>query len=128
MSNLVWTQYGPVPRDVLEAKDEIAETEGARTFATSWFLTEPLTLKYWPIGTVHKEVPFVEVIRADGRRVATPFFFPDKKEIDVIVLDGSKKVIKEDDEVSLQVGEFMRRSCAAEMFMPSAIGAAQAQM
>jgi uncharacterized protein (DUF2345 family) len=44
MSNLVMTQFGPIPRDMLEAKDEISETSNSREVATVWTLKEQVTL------------------------------------------------------------------------------------
>jgi hypothetical protein len=44
MSNLVMTQFGPIPRDMLEAKDEISETGNSREVATVWTLKEQVTL------------------------------------------------------------------------------------
>jgi hypothetical protein len=42
MSNLVWTQYGPVPREALVATDEISETGNSREIRTIWRLQYPI--------------------------------------------------------------------------------------
>jgi hypothetical protein len=42
MSNLVWTQYGPVPREALVANDEVSESAGTREIRTIWRLQHPL--------------------------------------------------------------------------------------
>ena len=40
----VYTQFGPVPREILEPVDEIKETSNTREIATVWKLKESLTL------------------------------------------------------------------------------------
>lgn len=37
MSNLVFTIKGLIPRDLLEVKDVITETENSRSVATEWY-------------------------------------------------------------------------------------------
>lgn len=36
------TQFGPVPREALEVKDEISETSNTREIATTWRLKTPM--------------------------------------------------------------------------------------
>lgn len=59
MSNLVMTQFGPIPRDVLDVSDAVSETGNSREVASTWRLNKELT-----IVLPHA----VEALNADGSK------------------------------------------------------------
>lgn len=59
MSTLVMTQFGPIPRDVLDVSDEVSETGNSREVASTWRLNKEIT-----IVLPHS----VEALNADGSK------------------------------------------------------------
>lgn len=93
--SMVWTQYGPVPREVLDVTDRVNETPSTREIITVWRLKQPMTFK------------------AAERFQA------------VMEIGEQARTIEPGESVELKVGQFMRNSSVVDVLMPQSITGGQ---
>lgn len=96
--SMVWTQFGPVPREVLDVNDTVSETPNSREIMTVWRLNRPFVFTASEMFNVVWEI---------GEPAQT---------------------VEPGESFDLKVGQFMRNSSVVEVLMPQSIAGGQAKL